>query len=64
MGKEGRLTRKRLVSVAPVRVFGQKVGVETSVPDVVVRECREGFGRRFWRAVSARLQCLGFTHEF
>ena len=30
------------MSVAPVRVFGQMVGVETSVPDVVVRELREG----------------------
>lgn len=42
VGKEGRLTGKRLVSVAPVRVFGQKVGVEISIPDVVVRERREG----------------------
>lgn len=28
--------------LASVRVFGQKVGVETSVPDIVVRERREG----------------------
>lgn len=41
-GEEGRLTRKRLVSVAPVRGFGQKVGVEISVPGIVVRERREG----------------------
>lgn len=30
------------MGVAPVRVFGQKVGVEISVPDIVVRERREG----------------------
>lgn len=30
------------MSVAPVRIFGQKVGVEISVPGIVVRERREG----------------------
>ena len=60
MGKEGRLTRKRLVSVAPVRVFGQKVGVETSVPDVVVRECREGV----WKAVLESCECQAAMFRF
>lgn len=41
------------MSVALVRVFGQKVGAETSVPDVVVKERREGV----WKAVLESYEC-------